>query len=70
MKDRTPTDFETKIMSFIYAYGRIFTGNKSVANGAAARRLEKLGYAGQIEGPKWLLTTKGKEWLVSQGIAR
>lgn len=67
MKDRLPSEFETKVLKRINrpdAY-RILAGNKMVAISAACRRLEKLGYAGK--GISWYVTKKGDDYLTSIG---
>lgn len=61
MKDRAPTDFETKCLFMIAKYSKVPTGNKSVHYTAAARRLEKLGYSEKVYW--WYLTEKGRAYL-------
>jgi hypothetical protein len=63
VKDRLPTEFETKILKRINLpdWKRSLAGNGLVAISAACRRLEKLGYAGK--GAHWYVTRKGDEFL-------
>jgi hypothetical protein len=64
MKDRLPTEFETMILKRIArSLGRFQSGDRQVQYIAAARRLERLGYAGK--GRIWYVTPKGKEYLAS-----
>ena len=64
MKDRLPTEFETKVLRRIAKpdWQRILAGNKMVAVSAACRRLEKLGYAAK-PGMRWYITDKGEKFL-------
>jgi len=61
---RTPTEFETKTLKRIAkGYGYFSGGDGQVAYSAAARRLEKLGYAAH-PGSKWYITEKGEKYLL------
>lgn len=62
-RDRDPTEFETKVLRRIArGHGHFSGGNKSVHLSAAARRLERLGYAAH-PGTSWYATEKGKAYL-------
>lgn len=63
MKDRLPTQFEAKVLRRIER-GGFQGGNKQVHFSAAARRLEKLGYA-MKPGLHWYVTDKGKAYVES-----
>jgi len=63
MKNRLPTEFETIVLKRINrGYGYFSGGNKQVHYSAAARRLEKLGYAAK-PGTNWYVTDKGDKFL-------
>lgn len=63
MKDRLPTEFETKVLKRIQRLrGHFQGGDKQVHFSAAARRLEKLGYATK-PGLHWYITDKGDAYL-------
>lgn len=62
---RDPTEFETKVLKRIArGYGYFGGGNKQVHYSAAARRLERLGYAAK-PGTSWYVTEKGEQYLAS-----
>lgn len=61
MKDRTPTEFETRVMRRIKCYGDLYGGDKMVHWVNGARRLEKLGYLGKST--RWYFTDKGERWM-------
>lgn len=63
MKDRLPTEFETKVLRKIDK-GYMLAGDGMVAISAACRRLEKLGYAAK-PGYHWYVTKKGDDFLAS-----
>jgi len=63
MIDRLPTEFETTTLKRI-AHNYQLAGNGQVAYSAAARRLEKLGYAAK-PGTLWYVTDKGDKFLAS-----
>lgn len=62
---REPTEFETKTLRRIArGYGHFGGGDRQVHYSAAARRLERLGYAAK-PGLHWYVTDKGREYLAS-----
>lgn len=58
--DREPTEFELRVLRRI-GNGRFQGGDRQVHFCAAARRLEKMGYAVKTE--HWYLTGKGRSYL-------
>lgn len=64
MKNRHPTVFEFRVLKQIANTGRVITGDSVVQYAAAARRLERLGYA--FKGKYWYLTDKGQKYLAIQ----
>lgn len=63
MKDRLPTEFETRVLKRIARrYGNFQGGDRQVHYSAAARRLERLGYAAK-PGSSWYVTEKGDKFL-------
>ena len=63
MKDRLPTEFETKVLKRMDRNG-VLAGDGQVAISAACRRLEKLGYAAK-PGVFWYVTQKGEDYLAA-----
>jgi len=57
---REPTGFEVKVLRAIDR-GSNISGDPCVAYVAAARRLERNGYASK--GGSWFVTRKGRTWL-------
>ncbi len=63
MKDRLPTEFETRVLkNIVRARGGYQSGDRRVHFIAAARRLEKLGYATKPS-THWWVTDKGEKYL-------